>query len=445
MRGPNVNIRFNNNSPENFRREVSKVIRGGGNIIATVNDEIAIKAQNKRGVSLEDARDYSVTGCVEITSAGRIFSSSDAALFNLPFCLELALFNGRSQRTSKVETVVQLPLLQRFLFKLWLKFGRMGVKSGAPSSFNSMDDVINAFKKQVAYFVRLMVEGSNALERAHKEWLPTPLLSICLDGCLEKGIDVNEGGAKYNFTGVQAVGIADVADSLFAIDKIIFKEKRMSFKELSTLLKKNFRGEEEKRLLLWNSPKYGNDLDEVDFYAKMVAEIFDKEVSKYENPRGGMFFPGIYSIGTQVGFGKAVGASPSGRKAGEPLATGINPHQGCDQKGPTATLRSISKIDHSLFANGIAVNMEINPKTVEGDAGIDILSALIKSFFRIGGLHIHFNIIDKKTLINAQKNPARYQDLLIRVGGFSARFVALSKEHQDEIISRTEHYVQPDF
>jgi formate C-acetyltransferase len=254
-------------------------------------------------------------------------------------------------------------------------------------------------------------------------------------------MDVTQGGAKYNFTGVQAVGIADVADSLAAIEHVVFNTRQIDMNTLLRALKHNFNTEEPLRLTLWNkAPKYGNDVDDVDAYAEHVAEIYEAEVTKYTNPRGGQFIPGVYSIGTQVGFGRLVGALPSGRRAGEPFATGINPHQGCDLNGPTATMRSVTKLDHGRFANGVAFNLKLNPSWVRTTKGKKALAALIDAYFKIGGMHVHFNIIDKRTLLAAQKHPERYTDLLIRLGGFSARFIDLSKAHQDELISRTEHY-----
>jgi formate C-acetyltransferase len=414
LRQPNLIVRLSKKTTEDFRDKVSEVINRGGNVLSVFNDDIAIPALCKRSVSVEDARDYSVTGCVEPTSAGKTFGSTDATLFNIAICFELALNNGRSRVLKK----------------------QMGPKTGNPRNFKSVDDVISAFRKQVSHFVKRMADGSNFIEIAHQKMKPTPVMSVAIYGCFEAGRDVTSGAAKYNFTGVQVVGIADVADSLAAIEKFVFSEKSIKMREMLFLLAKNFDGAENMRLRLWGeAPKYGNDDEVADKYARLVARMYAGEVEKYKNPRGGKFVPGIYSIGTQVGFGEFVGALPSGRRAKEPLATGISPHHGCDVLGPTAAMKSVAKVESELFANGISYDMKINPKLSE----VKVLSSLIKTYFELGGMHVMFNIIDRDTLIDAQLHPEKYQDLLVRVGGFSARFIDLGKEHQDEIIKRTEH------
>lgn len=418
LKEPNLTARLHEGTPDNFREKVSEVIKRGGNILAVFNDEVTIPALCKREVSLEDARDYSITGCVEPTSAGRTFGSTDAALFNLPICLELALNNGRSG----------------------ILRADIGLPTGDAREFKSMKEIVDAFRRQVAHFVKHMVDGSNCLEQVHQKVKPTPLMSIAIEGCLTTGEDVTLGSAKYNFTGVQAVGIADVADSLAALEKFVFRERRYKIDEFLQKLEMEVK-EEPFRLMLWNrGPKYGNDDDDADKYAKLIAKIFEEEVEKYENPRGGRFIPGIYSIGTQCGFGGFVSTLPSGRKARETLAVGISPHQGCDRRGPTATMKSVTKVKHELFANGVSLNMKINPKSLAGEVGTKALSSLIQTYFEMGGMHVNFNAIDRETLLDAQNRPENYQDLLVRVGGFSARFVNLGKEHQDEIIARTEHY-----
>ena len=414
LKQPNLIVRLSSRTLEDFRDKVSEVINGGGNILSVYNDDVAIQALCKKGVSVEDARDYSITGCVEPTSAGRTFGSTDAALLNIALCLELALNNGRS-----------IILKQQ-----------MGPKTGNPRNFKSMDEVISALRRQVSHFVKLMADGSNSFEIAHQKIKPTPIMSVAIDGCFEAGKDVTSGSAKYNFTGVQVVGIADVADSLAAIDRFVFSEKSIKMDEMLSLLAKNFDGGENLRMMIWNrGPKYGNDDEHADKYARLIARIYAEEVARYENPRGGNFTPGIYSIGTQVGFGECVGALPSGRKAKEPLASGISPHQGCDRMGPTAAMKSVTKIESELFANGISYDMKMNPKSGE----IKVLSSLIKTYFELGGMHVMFNMVDRDTLIDAQLNPEKYQNLLVRLGGFSARFIDLGREHQNEIIERTEH------
>jgi len=418
VRQPNFHVRLHHNTPAEFRDRVSDVIKAGGGILALVNDEAIVPSLVHRGVSLEDARDYAITGCVEPTSAGRTFGSTDAALFNLAICLELALTNGRSR------------VLQE----------QVGVTSGDPLKFASMDELVEAFRKQVAYFVKHMVVGCNCLGIVNREIKPTPLLSICIEGCLEAGKDVTWGSAKYNFTGVQAVGIADVADSLAAVDKLVFSQGAIIMEELLTALEGNFEGGEPLRQMLLNrAPKYGIDDDSADRYARIAARVYNDEVESYFNTRSGSFIPGIYPMNTHNGFGLFVGALPSGRLAQTSLVDGVSPGHGLDTKGPTAAMKSVAQIDHYLFANGVSYNMKFTPKALEGDRGTKGLSALIKTYFELGGMHVQFNVVDRETLIDAQRNPERHRGLLVRIAGFSAHFTELTKEVQDEIIARTEH------
>ncbi len=418
VRQPNFHVRFHRHTPVEFRDKVSEVMKAGGGILALVNDEVIVPTLVHRGVSLEDARDYAITGCVEPTSAGRTFGSTDAALFNLAICLELALTNGKS-RILQEET---------------------GVRSGDPLKFTSMDELVEAFRKQVAYFVKHMVVGCNCLGIVHREIKPTPLLSLCIQGCFERGKDITLGSAKYNFTGMQAVGIADVADSLAAIDKLVFGEKAITMEELLRALEGNFEGEERLRqMLLYRASKYGIDDDSVDRYAQVATRIYNDEVERYTNTRGGRFSPGIYPMNTHNGFGLFIGALPSGRLAQTSLVDGVSPGHGNDVKGPTAAMKSVAKIDHHLFANGISYNMKFTPRALGGEGGTRGLSALIKTYFDLGGMHVQFNVVDRETLLDAQRNPEKHRDLLVRIAGFSAHFTELSKEVQDEIIERTEH------
>lgn len=418
VRQPNFLVRLHRDTPVEFRDRVSEVIAAGGGILAVVNDEAIIPALMRWGVSLEDTRDYAITGCVEPTSAGRTFGSTDAALFNLGICLELALTNGRSR------------ILQEDI----------GVRSGDPLKFSSMDELLEAFREQVAYFVKHMVVGCNCLGIVNREIKPTPLLSVCIDGCFEAGRDITLGSSTYNFTGVQAVGIADVADSLAAMDQLVFSEGALTMDELLRALESNFEDEESLRqMLLYRAPKYGIDDDAADRYAQLVARVYSDEVERYANTRGGRFIPGIYPMNTHNGFGLFVGALPSGRLAQTSLVDGVSPGHGNDAKGPTAAMRSVAKIDHCPFANGVSYNMKFTPTALVGEGGAKRLSALIKTYFDLGGMHVQFNVVDRETLLDAQRHPERHRDLLVRIAGFSAHFTELTREVQDEIIARTEH------
>ncbi len=416
-RHPNIHARVHKGSPPEYMQRVAELIQGGSGMPAVLNDEIIIPALVEKGIKQEDARDYTIIGCVEISVPRKTFGSTDAALMNLPVCLEMALNDGYS-------TVFQ---------------EQLGIRSGDPRRFKKMDDVINAFRKQVAYLVEQMVIGLNALSIAHEQLYPSPLLSSITDGCLNKGKDVTAGGAVYNFTGVQGVGVADVADSLAAIDQLVFREKKVTLEQLVQTLKDNFAGHENLHNLIMKLPKYGNDEELPDKYARTVAEIFCKEVARHRNSRAGAYLPGFLTMTTHKGFGNFVGALPSGRKALETFANGLSPCDGWDRNGPTAYLKSVAKINNLLAANGVSVNIKFNPQNLTGDKGSQILNSLVKTYFELGGMQLQVNVVDKETLLDAQRHPEKHSGLMVRVAGYSAYFTDLMKEIQDEIIARTVH------
>jgi len=415
MRQPNIHVRIHKNTSPQFLKYIAEYVKSGINNIALFGDEVIIKALKRLNVPEKEARNYSTIGCVEFAPFGNSFTSSDAALFNIAICLELALNNGYSL------------MLRR----------KIGPETGDPRNFKTIEDVIEAFRKQVAYFVKHMCIGCNCLEIANQIIKPTPLLSICINGPLEQGKDVTLGSAKYNFIGVQMVGLADVADSLAAIDKLVFKEKKITMEELLEALKTSFKDREDLRQMLLNeAPKYGNDDDEADKFARIVAQIYSEEVMKHRNVRGGVFIPGAYPMTTFVPFGRFVGALPSGRKAKEPLSNGVSPASGSERKGLTASMRSVTKVNYSLYPNGVSYTVTLPPDLFSGSEGTEKLAALIKTYFEMDGMHMHFNVVDVETLIEAQKNPEKYRDLIVRVAGWSAYFVELTKDVQDQIIQR---------
>lgn len=416
-RHPNIHARVHKNSPDGYLSRIVEVIRSGGGMPGLVNDEVIVPALVKKGIQEKDATDYVVIGCVEISVPRKTFGSTDAALMSLPICLEMALNNGYCTAMLK----------------------QIGLETGDPRSFKGIDEVVDAFQRQVSWVVGQMVAGLNALSVAHQELYPSPLLSSMMQGCLKRGLDVTAGGAEYNFTGVQGVGTADVADSLAVIDRLVFTEKQITMDQLLKCLEDDFEGHEEIQRLVKSVPKYGNDDGLPDKYAEMVAEIFCLEVAKHSNARRGAYLPGFLSMTTHAGFGSLVGALPSGRKAFETFANGLSPCDGSDQKGATACLKSIAKIDYSLATNGVAVNIKFSPIHLEGEEGTEILKSLIRGYFDLGGMHLQINLIARETLVDAQQHPDKYPDLMVRVAGYSAYFIDLSKEVQDEIIARTEH------
>jgi len=412
---PNVHIRVHRKTPGKLLRSLAKIIASGTNNTATFNDEVVVESLTRKKIPLEEARNYATVGCVELAPFGTSFTSSDAALFNLALCLDLVLNNGES------------PMLGQ----------KIGLETGDPLEFNSIDDVIEAFRKQVSYFVRLMVVGSNCFETANRVIKPTPLLSLCVEDCFEAGKDVTTGSARYNFTGVQGVGMADVADSLAALDQLVFKEKKVNMSDLLEALGKNFQGSEELRQLLVNgSPKYGDDDELADKYAQLVARIYSEEVEKHRNVRNGWFIAGMYSVTAHVPFGYVTGALPSGRMAGEPISNGASPAIGSGRKGLTAAITSVAKVDYTLYPNGIAFTLTLDPNIVSGEEGKNVLASLVRTYAELGGMQIHFNVVDSNTLMEAQKCPEAYRNLVVRVAGYSAYFVDLAKDVQNEMIER---------
>jgi len=412
---PSLSIRIYNNSPSEFLEKSIELIKLGGGKPAIFNDKAIITSLLKDGVSLEDARDYGIVGCVE-PAPSNSFGWTNAAMFNLAKCLELALNDGKDILSGE-------------------RVNHIGRK------ISSFMDIWENFKKQIEFFASHMVIILNTIDLAHKENLPLPFLSLLIDNCLERGKDLTEGGATYNYIGPQGVGLADVADSLSALKKLVFEEKIINFSELRSILKNNFRGNERIRQLLINkAPKYGNDEEYVDEIAGAIAKFYCLEVRKYSNPRGGKYRPGLYSVGGHVPLGQAVGALPNGKRANGGLTDGISPVHGCDKKGPTAIIKSASKIDHSLASNGTNLNPKLHPTCLKNQEDISKLISLLRTFVNLKDMHIQFNVVTNDMLRDAQKNPEKYRGLLIRVSGYSAFFVELNRELQEDIILRTEHY-----
>ncbi len=417
MAHPNFTVRYHSRLPEDFLHRTCEVIRLGTGMPQLLNDEAHIPSLMNRGIKLEDARGYTTIGCVEPAVPGKTCGWSNAAMFNLGKCLELAINNGKCLLCGE----------------------QSGPRTGDPRDFLSIEDVIDAYKKQVAYFVKHMVVCLNAIDLTHRELVQTPYLSLLIAGCMEKGKDITAGGAQYNFTSPQGVGVADVADSLAAIQKLVFEDKTICMEELVEALKEDFEGKEALRQRLINkAPKYGNDDDRVDLLAKMAGRVYCEEVEKYRNARGGMFQPGLYPVSAHVPMGRSVSALPSGRKATTPLADGISPTHGSDKKGPTAVVKSVAKLDQTIASNGTLLNQKFAPRVLDDEKGLRSLANLVRVYFNLGGKHIQFNVVGSKTLKAAQKNPQKYASLVVRVAGYSAFFTQLHRDVQDDIIGRTE-------
>ncbi|EOZ4938209.1 MULTISPECIES: formate C-acetyltransferase [Enterobacter cloacae complex] len=404
---PNLGVRVNELIDRPFLLKTAETIRLGTGIPQIFNDEVVVPAFLNRGVSLEDARDYAVVGCVELSIPGKTYGLHDIAMFNLLKVMEIAMQEN---------------------------------EGNAALSYEGLLDHIRA---KINHYIALMVEGSNICDIGHRDWAPVPLLSSFISDCLESGKDITDGGARYNFSGVQGIGIANLSDSLHALKGLVFEQHRLSFDEFLAVLKANFatpEGEKVRARLINRFEKYGNDIDDVDNISAELLRHYCKEVEKYRNPRGGQFTPGSYSVSAHVPLGAVVGATPDGRFAGEQLADGgLSPMLGQDMQGPTAVLKSVSKLDNYLLSNGTLLNVKFTPATLEGDAGLQKLADFLRAFTQLKLQHIQFNVVNAETLREAQQRPQDFAGLVVRVAGYSAFFVELSKEIQDDIIRRTAH------
>ena len=408
---PNVVVRCNENTPDRLYRQISRIIAEGKNIIGLYNDEAAIKALLNDGLTLNEARNYGIVGCVGLSSSGLSYDNTGAIFLNLPKALELALATENTIVKNHIEPKSEL------------------------NRYTNIDDILLSFGENLRKVMEMAITAANAYQQAHIELKPTPLMSLSIRGCFEKGIDVNKGSAKYNFSGIHLTGFSDVIDSLATIDQLVYRENRLPLGTLVTALKNNFRGDKELHSYILNKcPKYGSDDDIVDQYASKLAKVIKEAVKGFKCARGGEYRIGIHAMTTNVGFGIFTGALPSGRKKNKPLVKDVAPGSSRGE-GLTATIKSATKFDHTIFSNGLACTLNINPDIARIDNG-NILIALLKTYFQRGGLHIQFNAISSKTLIDAQKSPGLYRDLMVRVSGYSARFTDLPKAVQDDIISR---------
>ena len=460
---PSLSVRVWNGSPHEFLIKAAELTRTGIGLPAYYNDEVIIPALQNRGLSLEDAREYNIIGCVEPQKAGKTEGWHDAAFFNMCRPLELVFSNGM----DKGEMV--------------------GIPTGDVTQMKTFDEFFDAYKKQMEYCICLLVNADNAIDVAHAERCPLPFLSCMIDDCLKEGKSVQEGGAVYNFTGPQGFGIANMADGLFAIRKLVYEDKKVSMKELKEALAWNYDkgldaqsagdmtemimkamqkagrnvdastaegllktfmgmkpGEQKTQRfkeihdMIDEVPKFGNDIPEVDYFAREVAYTYSKPLQKYNNPRGGKFQAGLYPVSANVPLGGQTGATPDGRYAHTPVADGVSPSAGKDVKGPTAAATSVSRLDHFIVSNGTLFNQKFHPSALSGREGLEKFVALIRGYFDQKGMHMQFNVVDRQTLLDAQEHPEKYKHLVVRVAGYSALFTTLSRSLQDDIIRRTE-------
>jgi len=416
---PNLSIRVHHSSPQAFLLAASEVIRRGSGMPQVFNDEVIVPGQIARGITPVDALGYAVVGCVELSTPGKALGWSDASMLNMVRVLELTLFGGRDPQ-SRAQVGPQTPRLDEM---------------------RAYAELEAAYETQLAYFVGLMVRGCNIVDALHAEMLSSPLLSCVIDDCLERGVDVTAGGARYNFSGVQGVQVANVADSLAALREAVFEGRWVRASELLEALRADYAGYESLRQRLASEPpKYGNDDPAVDALAARWADRFGALVTRHRNVRGGTYQPGFYTVSAHMPMGANVGATPDGRRAGQPLADGgLSPVAGRDRKGPTAMVRSVSRIDLVQASNGTLLNMKFLPTVFEGPGARERFVSLLRGFCALQIPHVQFNVVSAQTLREAQETPEAYRHLVVRVAGYSAYFYELDRGLQDEIIRRTEY------
>lgn len=460
---PSLSVRVWNGTPHEFLIRAAELTRTGIGLPAYYNDEVIIPSLMSRGLTLQDARDYNIIGCVEPQKSGKTEGWHDAAFFNMCRPLELVFSNGMDKGV------------------------RIGPATGNVEDMTTFEQFYDAYKKQMDYAIQLLVNADNAIDMAHAERCPLPFLSSMVDDCMKVGKTVQEGGAVYNFTGPQGFGVANMADSLYSVKTLVYDEKKITMGELKEALATNYGkglgaedvaamtakianelkeagktiGEKEvaailntvvaaseapevkangERILklIEEVPKFGNDISEVDAFARDVAYTYTEPLQNYKNPRGGSFQAGLYPVSANVPLGAQTGATPDGRLAYQPVADGVSPSAGKDVNGPTAAANSVSRLDHYIASNGTLFNQKFHPSALSGRNGLENFVGLIRSYFDQKGSHMQFNVISRETLLDAQKHPEQYKHLVVRVAGYSALFTTLSKSLQDDIIRRTE-------
>jgi trans-4-hydroxy-L-proline dehydratase len=413
---PSSMVQVSKKNPDRLLRRALKIIKTGYGQPSIFNTDAIIQELTRQGKSIIDARCGGASGCVEAGAFGKE-AYILTGYFNIPKILEITLNNGFDLFTQK----------------------QIGLKTGDPVSFKTFDELYDAFEKQLNHFIDIKIKGSIIIESIYARYMPSPFLSILIDDCIKEGKDYNAGGARYNSSYIQGVGLGTITDSLASIKFNVFDKKNFTMKQMLEILEKNFENKkEEHEKILFFTPKYGNDDDYADDLTQRVFEAYFKAVDGRPNTRGGHFRIDLLPTTCHVYFGSVLGATPDGRFAHEPVSEGISPVQGTDIHGPTSVIKSASKIDH-LRTGGTLLNQKFTPNFLETDEGIEKVLQLIRTYFKLDGHHIQFNVVNADTLREAQKHPEKYRDLIVRVAGYSDYFVDLGEDLQNEIIKRTEH------
>jgi len=413
---PSSNVQISKKTPDRLLMRALDIIKTGFGQPSIFNCDAIIQELLRQGKDLVEARLSGASGCVEVGAFGKE-AYILTGYFNIVKVLEITLHNGFDSRTQK----------------------QIGPRTGENDTFENYEAFFEAFKKQLAYFIDIKIKGNQIIEQLWARELPAVFLSIIIEDCIKKGKDYNAGGARYNSNYIQMVGMGSISDSLAAIKKYVFDEKSLTLNELVNILDKNFEGYHDFRHKLINdTPKYGNDDDYADRFAQEVFDVLFDLVDGRPNSKGGHYRINLLPTTVHVYFGSVIGATPDGREAMMPLSEGISPVQGADIKGPTAVLKSAAKLDH-LRTGGTLLNQKFNPSLLQEESGLIKVLHLIRSYFKMDGHHIQFNVVDAATLRAAQKNPEQYRNLIVRVAGYSDYFINLGQKLQEEIIRRTEH------
>jgi len=411
---PSSCIQVSMRNPDRFLKRACEVIRTGFGQPSVFNTDVIIKEMLQDGKNITDARTGGPSGCVTVSSFGKE-SCTLTGYINWPKIFELACNDGVDLNSGE----------------------QVGPRTGEARKFTSYQQLMDAYKRQLRYFIDLKIRANNIIERLYANFMPAPFMSIVMDDCIARGLDYHNGGARYNPTYIQGVGIGTLTDSLAAVKCHVFDEQNISMDELLKAMQADFEGYEHLRQkLLYHTPKYGNDDDYADEIAEEVFNVYYDLLNGRPNTKGGRYRVNLLPTTVHIYFGSVVGALPNGRKAGETVSEGISPTQGADTKGPTAVFKSAARIDH-VRTGGTLLNMKFNPQVLAGE-GIDKLLHLIRSYFKLDGHHVQFNVIDAEMLRKAQQNPERHRDLIVRVAGYSDYFIDVGRDLQNEIIARTE-------
>lgn len=416
---PVLAVRLFEGSPPELLRKGAKMVQQGMANPGFFNDKVVIPMVLAKGATIEEARDWVIVGCIQPQAGGGTADGSpDAGYVNAPKVLELVLHNGVDPRTGE----------------------QIGLQTGDPTKFTTKEELIEAVKKQLVYFYEMIRDGYNIMVPNHMLRLPVIFASLVMEGCIQNGKSVQEGGTKYNSSGMFITGPANLADSIVAIEEVVFKDKTLTMEELIKILDKNFEGEERIRQLLINKPpKFGNDNEYVDGIARDLVNFVAKTVQQYKDSRGGHYSFCNLSQTVNISHGEVTGATPDGRLAGHTLSDNSSPAMGRDLSGPTATVKSVAALDQVHFNDGALFNLRFDPKGIQGEKGLEIIEGVIKTYFDHYGEHIQINVVDDETLRKAQEHPEDYRGLMVRVAGYMAYFTELDRAAQDSIIERTAH------